>query len=104
MTELEFKVKLIAFFESEKCDIDGYSTTRILELINNRKDSVELVENFFTNPKPSGGFMTLNKLGRLDLSLEAYVLERPEFHKLFSQEALEMAKFRLLYYGYSLKN
>ncbi|MDQ7061446.1 MAG: hypothetical protein Q9M43_10075 [Sulfurimonas sp.] len=55
------------------------------------------------NPKPSGGFRALTAIKRLDLSLEAYILERQEVRKLFDSDEIEMAKYRLLDYGYTAK-
>ncbi|MDQ7061445.1 MAG: hypothetical protein Q9M43_10070 [Sulfurimonas sp.] len=44
MTENDFRIKLIKFFESDECKIDGYSTVRILEMINQSKDAIEFVK------------------------------------------------------------
>ena len=103
MTENDFRVKLIEFFESDECKVDGYSTVRILEMINQNKDEIELVRGFMNNSKPSGGFRALKAIKRLDLSLEAYILERPEVNELFSSDEKSMAKFRLKEAKYLLK-
>lgn len=103
MTENEFRVELIDFFESDACNVDGYSTVRILEMINDSKDAIKLVKGFMNNPKPSGGFRALKGIGKLELSLEAYILERPEVKELFNSEEQEMAEFRLREAKYTLK-
>jgi len=95
MTENEFRIKLIEFFENDAKDIKGYSTVRILEMINNSKDTIELVKGFLKNPKPSGGFRALAKIKKLDLSLEAYILRLPDVKELFTKKEIDMANFRL---------
>ena len=103
MTENDFRVQLIEFFESDECNIDGYSTVRILEMINKSKDAIKLVKGFMNNPKPSGGFRALKAIKRLDLSLEAYILEREEVKELFTLDEIEMAQFRLREAKYTSK-
>ncbi len=103
MTENDFRVKLIEFFESDECKVDGYSTVRRLEMINDSKDAIALVKEFMNNHKPSGGFRALKAIKRLDLSLEAYILERLEVKRLFNDDEIAMAKFRLKEAKYLLK-
>jgi hypothetical protein len=103
MTEKDFRIKLIEFFESDECKVEGYSTVRILQMINQSKDAIELVKGFMNNPKPSGGFRALKAIKRLDLSLEAYILERPEIKDLFNADEKSMAIFRLKEAKYTLK-
>ena len=103
MTENDFRIKLIEFFESDECKVEGYSTVRILEMIHQNKDAIKLVKGFMNNPKPSGGFRALKAIKRLDLSLEAYILERPEVKDLFNAQEKSMAIFRLKEAKYTLK-
>jgi len=103
MTEKDFRIKLIEFFESDECKVEGYSTVRILQMINQNKDVIKLVKGFMNNPKPSGGFRALKAIKRLDLSLEAYILERPEIKDLFNADEKSMAIFRLKEAKYTLK-
>lgn len=48
----------------------------------------------------SDGFGTLYMYGRLDLTVEAYVV-RPEFTELFKAAEIETARQRLKGYGYN---
>jgi hypothetical protein len=50
--------------------------------------------------KPSDGYTHLYERGRLDLTVEAMVVENPKWHPLFTGEELTKAKKRLVDYGY----
>jgi len=52
---------------------------------------------------PSEGFTTLWERQRLDLTVEAHVLD-PEFEHLFSDEELATARSRLADHGYVVPN
>ena len=49
----------------------------------------------------SVGYTELWKRGRLNLTVEAKVLETPRFHPLFTKEELEVCRQRLNEYGYT---
>jgi len=53
--------------------------------------------------KPSDGYTRLYELGRLDLTVEAVVVEEPRWHSLFTAEELAKARKRLAVYGYQPK-
>ncbi len=64
---------------------------------------VEFVERLVTQEEPSRGFGYLHAAGRLDLSVEALVVDRSlPFHALFSEEAVAASRRRLREYGYLL--
>ena len=50
--------------------------------------------------KQSDGFTALYEAKRLDLTVEAIVLENPMWHSLFTAEELEKARRRLAQNGY----
>ena len=52
--------------------------------------------------RPSEGYIRLYELKRLDLTIEAQILENEEWHSLFSEEELKMCKNRLRDYGYPI--
>lgn len=52
--------------------------------------------------RPSDGFTHLYERGRLDLTVEAMVVENPQWHPLFTEAELERARRRLRAYGYKL--
>lgn len=53
--------------------------------------------------KPSDGYTALFLKGRLDLTVEAMVLENTAWHTLFSNEELDRARARLRANGYEPK-
>ena len=65
--------------------------------------TVRFVEDLMTRPEPSRGFFYLKDAGRLDLTVEAFVVDetRP-FHSLFSAEAVQAARARLAEHGGAL--
>jgi hypothetical protein len=50
-------------------------------------------------PRPSDGFTALWERGRLDLTVEAHVLQE-RFHELFTDEEREICRQRLVQYGW----
>lgn len=50
----------------------------------------------------SDGYVALWERGRLDLTVEAQVLETPRFHGLFAREQLEICRRRLSESGYAV--
>jgi hypothetical protein len=53
--------------------------------------------------KPSDGYTALYERGRLDLTVEAVVVENERWHILFTEDELEKATKRLLEYSYRPK-
>lgn len=51
--------------------------------------------------QPSEGYTQLFERGRLDLTVEAVVINDPKWHPLFTAEELDRARRRLRQYGYS---
>jgi hypothetical protein len=49
--------------------------------------------------KPSDGYTALYLRKRLDLTVEALVVEHPRWHSLFTAEELDRASKRLVSYG-----
>ncbi|MHB8059576.1 MAG: hypothetical protein ACYDHO_01930 [Gaiellaceae bacterium] len=59
-------------------------------------DVVELVERIVLRRSPTDGFEHLEEAGRLDLSLEAFVVDdNKPYHHLFSAEAVSLSRVRL---------
>jgi hypothetical protein len=54
-------------------------------------------------PKPSDGYTHLYERGRLDLTVEAMIVEDRQWHPLFQAEEVARAEKRLRDYGYVLK-
>lgn len=62
--------------------------------------AVKACKNFLTSKTIGNGFIELQENGRLDLSVEAIVLE-PKWSKLFTENELEIARKRLDECGYN---
>lgn len=104
-TSLEegFEEKVFEVYENAK-KLCGYNATRFLQKI--RKDGSLAAAKSWLNPKKdkggvTSGFLKLVENGRLDISLEALVLQNP-WRKLFSQSELEMAENRLKRFGFKM--
>jgi hypothetical protein len=54
-------------------------------------------------PKPSDGYTHLYERGRLDLTVEAMVIENDAWHELFTEEEVLKARRRLKDYRYTSK-
>jgi hypothetical protein len=64
---------------------------------------VTFIDDLVTREEPSRGFFYLKEADRLDLSVEALVLDESQpFHDLFSEEAVEASRSRLNEHGYEL--
>jgi hypothetical protein len=98
--ERQFEYQVMAVYENGK-RVLGYNATRFLQKI--RADGGLAAAKSWLRPKkndkPTKGFLMLVDCGRLDLSLEALVLNDP-WNTLFNEDELAMARKRLAKYGY----
>jgi hypothetical protein len=77
----------------------GYNANIFLRMINERGGLVT-AKSLINSPKPSDVYTHLYERGRLDLTVEAIVVENKEWHPLFTDEELASAENRLRKYGY----
>ena len=61
---------------------------------------VNTAHKLLSTTKPSSGYVELWEIGRLDLTVEAYIWDNPNFQELFSPEELKVVQKRLTDYGY----
>jgi hypothetical protein len=78
----------------------GYVATRFLQMVSER-GGLRTAHDLLATDTPSEGFTALWELRRLDLTVEAAVLE-PEFESLFTDTERDVARRRLNDYGYSV--
>ncbi|WP_249169943.1 hypothetical protein [Bradyrhizobium liaoningense] len=78
----------------------GYNATLFLRMLTD-KGGLETAKQLINSSKPSDGYTRLYERGRLDLTVEAMVVENPKWHDLFATEELAKARARLRQYGYS---
>jgi hypothetical protein len=76
----------------------NYNASRFLQMLDDQR-GLSAAKMLLAAAKPSDGFTKLWESGRLDLSVEAYVL-REEFAPLFTEEERLIAKSRLEQYGW----
>ncbi|UGY27320.1 hypothetical protein HU675_0011475 [Bradyrhizobium septentrionale] len=80
----------------------GYNATLFLRMLSD-KGGVETARQLINSTKPSDGYTSLYERGRLDLTVEAMVVENSEWHDLFVAEEIAKARIRLQRYGYSMR-
>jgi hypothetical protein len=78
----------------------GYNATLFLTMVS-QHGGLGAARTLLNASKPSDGFTALWERGRLDLSVEAVILE-PRFERLFTDDERDRAKDRLAQYGYKL--
>lgn len=78
----------------------GYNATIFLKMLHDR-GGISTAKYLLNSEKPSDGYTNLYDLGRLDLTVEAMIIEEPRWHDLFTPEELKKARRRLRAYGYT---
>ena len=94
--DARFHTAMLDIYRVAKRDL-SYNATRFLQLVE-AKGGVQAAKQLLTGP-PSEGFATLWEKGRLDLSMEAHILQ-PEFQDLFTDAERRIAEERLRQFGY----
>jgi hypothetical protein len=77
-----------------------YNATLFLRMLS-EVGPFETAERLVTSNAPSDGFTALWERGRLDLTVEALVLQ-PRYRGLFDDDLLDAARRRLAEYGYDV--
>jgi hypothetical protein len=78
----------------------GYTATYFLSMVSERA-GYETAQYLIHTARPSDGYTALCERRRLDLNVEALLLQ-PEWSDLFSAEDLELARQRLIDYGFDV--
>lgn len=76
-----------------------YNATRFLQMLQDHR-GLETARILLHSQHVSEGYTALWQRGRLDLTVEAVIYENGKWHRLFTQEELEVCKSRLQDYGY----
>jgi hypothetical protein len=80
----------------------AYRPTLFLNMLHER-GGVQTAKTLINAAKPSDGYTRLYEANRLDLTVEAVVIDNPKWHPLFVGEELAKARRRLKQYGYAPK-
>ncbi len=94
----EFREAMIAIY-TRTFSACGYRAGRFLEMVNTQ-GGLETAKILLREEEPRGGFVALHEQGRLDVTMEAVIVENEEWHPLFTQEEIGIAKKRLSDFGY----
>ena len=76
--------------------------TRFLEMLYAHR-GLETARILLHAPKVSDGYTALWERGRLDLAVEAVILDNGKWHSLFTEEELAICRNRLTEYRYPRK-
>ena len=104
MKELEkqFDEAMFTIYRRAK-DEAGYPANIFLGMLNNR-GGLSTAKYLINAPKVSDGYTALYERGRLDLTVEALVIENKKWRELFEEEEIVKARKRLTDYGYTPKD
>jgi hypothetical protein len=80
----------------------GYNASIFLQMLYDR-GGLATAKYLINSIKPSDGYTNLHQLGRLDLTVEAVVVENDKWHRLFTEDELAKANRRLKEYHYTAK-
>ena len=94
----QFDVAMFDVYRRAK-DEAGYNATIFLQMLTDNK-GVQTAKTLINSPKPSDGYTALYLRGRLDLTVEALVIEDERWHQLFTDHEITRARRRLKDYRY----
>jgi hypothetical protein len=92
-------------YETDRGEIRPYWAKRFLQAVKRSQKNDELfdfVVRLLTPDEPSRGFLILKKAGRLDLTVEALVIDADKpYHVDFAPELVETSRRRLAEHGHA---
>jgi len=98
----EFQEAMFNIYRVAK-DEAKYPANVFLKMLTDR-GGLDTAKYLINAPKESDGYTALYERGRLDLTVEAVVVENKKWHVLFVPEEIEKARKRLIRYGYTPKS
>ncbi len=99
--ELEFHQRMQQIYEQARTEC-GYTAARFLQMVADQ-GGVRAAKQLLTAEGYSEGLTRLWEEGRLDISMEAAVLEEP-WRDLFTEEEIATARKRLEELGFEFSN
>jgi hypothetical protein len=78
----------------------GYTAKIFFQMLS-KKGGLTTARDLINSSKPSVGYTNLYQLGRLDLTVEAMIVENAKWHELFTIEEIDKARVRLKQYNYN---
>lgn len=96
--EIKFHEAMMTIYQRAK-EEENFIASRFLQMVSN-EGGLQTARTLINSANPSDGYSKLWELGRLDLSVEAVVVQSSKFHSLFTEHELEICKKRLSDFGY----
>ena len=97
--ERQFHDAMIDIYWRAKKEV-GYDATLFHQMVANQ-GGLQVARTLINSNKLSSGYTRLWEKKRLDLTVEAVVVESSRFHPLFTEQELEICKKRLRDYQYN---
>ncbi len=91
------------FDACKECIELGYHPSLFLKMMVSDKDVVRVARKLVMREEPTDGFTRLWEMKRLDLSVEAHVIQE-KYKSLFTEDEIQFCKDRLEEYEYYKKN
>jgi hypothetical protein len=97
-----FDLAMYHIYQRAKSEAD-YNATLFLQMLYDR-GGLATAKYLVSTRRPSEGYLRLYERQRLDLTVEAMIVENPEWHQLFTADELHAARRRLVEYHYMPKS
>ncbi|GLR68309.1 hypothetical protein GCM10010909_29900 [Acidocella aquatica] len=97
--EQRFTARMFEIYKNAK-EQANYTASIFYDMIT-RNGGLLTAKTLISALKPSVGYTALYERNRLDLTVEAVVIEEPEWRELFTDDEIKKASERLKKYGYS---
>ena len=94
--ELEFHEAMLNIYRKAKSEAK-YNAVRFLQMVTDH-GGLETAHILINSDTVSEGYTALWERGRLDLTVEAMILDNEKYHSLFSEEELAICAKRLKQY------
>jgi hypothetical protein len=98
----EFDQAMFTIYRRAKSEAN-YNATIFLNMLSS-KGGLPTAKHLINAERPSDGYTHLYERGRLDLTVEAMVVENSHWHELFTEDELVKARKRLQAYGYTIRS
>jgi hypothetical protein len=96
--EAKFDRAMFGIYQRAKAEAN-YTATIFLQMLTDN-GGLRTAKTLINATKPSDGYAALCMRGRLDLTVEAMVIDNETFHSLFTGEELDRPRKRLRAYEY----
>ena len=100
--EIEFHEAMLNIYRQAKSEAK-YNAQRFLQMVVDH-GGLEAARMLIHADNVSDGYTALWERGRLDLTVEAMIVESPKFHSLFSDDEMKICSNRLSDYRYETKS